>query len=372
MKKILDLIKMTFSEWSEDHASRLAAALSYYTAFSLAPLLVLVITILGLLGIGEAAKAQIIAQVRDLVSPEGAELVQNMIDTARSTSTGVIATIISTITLLFGALGVFSELQNSLDTIWEVKPKPTEGFFSKVRDLFVKRLLSFAMVLVIGFLLLVSLVVSAGLSALNEFVVNTFPIPEFLLLSLNFLVSFAVITFLFAMIFKYLPDAKIAWRDALIGAAVTSLLFTLGKFLIGLYLGSSDVGNSFGAAGSLAIILIWVYYSAQIIFLGAEFTQVYAQQYGSKIIPAEGAEWMSEGERAQQGMPRQQPAPGSMRSGPMPGHMLPATGLRNNYPWRGYSPRRRGLFSKVLFSVTLAMQFIPVLKSLYASKGDQQ
>ena len=300
------LLRDTFREWSEDGANRLAAALAYYTTFSLAPLLVLVIAIAGLVGGRDAAQTQTMAQVEDLLGAEGREFVQEMIETASRPQTGWTATLIGAVTLLFGALGVFAELQNSLNTIWEVKPKPATGLLDGVRRFVVKRLVSFTMVLGIGFLLLASLVISAALSALGEYIGTRWPLADFWLSVINFLISFVVITFLFAMIFKFLPEIQIAWKDVWLGAAVTSALFTLGKFLIGLYLGRSEVGTNFGAAGSLAILLIWIYYSAQILFFGAEFTQVYANRYGSKIIPDPGMVKITEQERAQKGIPHQE------------------------------------------------------------------
>lgn len=303
---MLDLLKQTFREWRDDGANRLAAALAYYTTFSLAPLLVLIIAIAGLVGGREAAQTQTMAQVQDLLGADGREFVQGMIESASRPTTGLLATGLGAVTLLFGALGVFGELQNSLNTIWEVKPKPAKNFLDGVRRFILKRLLSFTMVLGIGFLLLASLVISAALSALGEYIGTRWPFADFWLQLLNFLISFLVITFLFAMMFKFLPEIKIAWKDVWLGAAVTSALFTLGKFLIGLYLGRSEVGNTFGAAGSLAILLIWIYYSAQILFLGAEFTQVYSNRYGSRIVPDAGMVKLTERERAEKGIPHEE------------------------------------------------------------------
>jgi len=192
-----------------------------------------------------------------------------------------------------------------MNTMWEVQPKPGQGLFAMLR----KRFFSFSMVLVVGFLLLVSLVLTAGLSALGDYFIRLFPGFGLVFQSLNFIVSLAVITLLFALLFKYVPDAKITWRDVWLGALVTALLFTLGKMAIGIYLGSSNIASTFGAAASTIIILIWVYYSAQILFFGAEFTQVYANSYGSRIVPEEHAEPLTEEKRLQEGMPRKQGAP---------------------------------------------------------------
>ena len=299
------LLQETFREWTEDGANRLAAALAYYTTFSLAPILVLIIAIAGLAGGREAAQTQTMAQVEDLLGTEGREFVQGMIESASQPETGVMATFLGAITLLFGALGVFGELQNSLNTIWEVKPKPATGWLDAVKRFVIKRILSFTMVLGIGFLLLASLIISAAVSALGEYIGSRWPLADFWLNLINFVVSFLVVTLLFAMIFKFLPEIKIAWKDVWLGAAVTSALFSLGKFLIGLYLGRSEVGNTFGAAGSLAILLIWIYYSAQILFFGAEFTQVYANRYGSRIVPDPGMVKITERERAEKGIPHE-------------------------------------------------------------------
>ncbi len=302
---MIGLLKDTVREWREDGAPRLAAALAYYTTFSLAPILVLIIAIAGLAGGRDAAQTQTMAQVEDLLGTEGREFVQEMIETASRPQTGWTATLVGAVTLLFGALGVFGELQNSLNTIWEVKPKPATGFWDGIKRFVIKRMMSFTMVLGIGFLLLASLVISAAVSALGEYIGARWPMADFLLGLINFVISFVVITFLFAMIFKFLPEIKITWRDVWLGAAVTSALFTLGKFLIGLYLGRSAVGTIFGGAGSLAILLIWIYYSAQILFFGAEFTQVYANRYGSKIVPDRGMVKITEEERAQKGIPHE-------------------------------------------------------------------
>jgi membrane protein len=362
---------MTVREWSEDNAARLAAALSYYTTFSLAPLLVLLISLLGLFGVRDTIQMQILIQVEDLAGPQGSELVAGMIETSAIPAAGVVTTTVSAVILLFGALGVFAELQNSLNTIWEVKPKPRESFWATIRNLLLTRLISFTMILVIGFLLLISLVLSAGLSAFGDYLGNRFFFSEFLVLSINFILSFGVITLLFALIYKYLPDAKIAWKDVWLGAAITSLLFSLGKILIGIYLGNSNIGNVFGAAGSLAILMIWVYYSAQIVFLGAEFTQVYANQYGSRIAPSEEAVRLTEDDRAQQGIPRKEQVFARMEE---TGQAARSTGLQSPYPfYRSSEPsrlqvNRQGLSGKVLYFILLITQFIPSVRKIYASK----
>jgi membrane protein len=275
LTEIKDLLVDTAREWSEDQASRLAAALAYYTAFSLAPLLVIALAVAGLLGGGEAANNVLMSQLEDLFGVQGREFLQDMIRNATVKSTGITASIIGTITLMFGALGTFNELQGALNRIWDVKPKPLTGWGARIKDFLFKRLLSFSMVLGIGFLLLVSLIVSAGIAAMGDYFRGLPLAPEMILQFINQLISLALITLLFALIFKYVPDIKTSWQNVLPGALLTAVLFTFGKFLIGLYLGRSNVGSTFGAAGSLALIMVWIYYSAQILFLGAEFTQVF-------------------------------------------------------------------------------------------------
>jgi membrane protein len=292
------LVKDTFSEWNDDKVSRLAAALAYYTVFALAPLLVISIGIAGLVFGEEAARGEVVAQLQGLLGTKGAQLVEEMIAASRKTESGIAATAIGLLVLLFGATGVFGELQDSLNTIWEVKPRPGRGWRGILRD----RFFSFTMVLGTGFLLLVSLALSAVFAAVGKYLTGFLPAPEIVLQILNFAVSLALITLLFALIFKIVPDAKIAWRDVWVGATITALLFSAGKLIIGIYLGKSTMTSTFGAAASLAILLIWIYYSAQILFLGAEFTQVYATRFGSHIEPARGAVPLTTDDRAQQGL----------------------------------------------------------------------
>ena len=304
LKRLISLLKETFKEWNEDKASRLAAALSYYTVFSLAPLLVLVIAIAGAVLGEQAAEGQLVGQIRGLVGQEAAEFISTAIRGADrpGENSGLLPSIISIAILLFGATGVFVQLQESLNTIWEVAPKPGR----QVKGFLQQRFLSFGMILVIAFLLLISLVVSAVLAALNSYLSNLLPGVDFLWVVLNWVISLGVITFLFALIFKFLPDVEITWKDVTIGAFITSVLFTIGKSLIGLYLGNSSFSSTYGAAGSLIVVLAWVFYSAQILFFGAEFTQVYARRYGSRIVPNDHAVPITEEARAQQGLPRQE------------------------------------------------------------------
>lgn len=277
-RSLWELLKDTFSKWKRDGGSRLAAALAYYTTFSLAPLLIIAVAIAGFIFGREAVQSQVMEQLRGLIGRDGAELVQTMMKDPRASGSGVIASVIGFVTLLLGATGVFGQLQDALNIIWGANSRPHPGVLGVIRNYFV----SFTMVVGIGFLLLVSLIVSAALSALGNFLGNHLSnvIDQWQIVT--HIISFLVITLLFAMIYKFLPDVKIKWSDVWIGAAVTSLLFNIGKYLIGFYLGHSGVASAYGAAGSLAVLLIWIYYSAQIFFFGAEFTQVYARKYGSQ------------------------------------------------------------------------------------------
>jgi membrane protein len=280
-------LKTIFNKWFDDNPFQLAGALSYYTLFSLAPLLVISIAVAGFVFGREAAHNQIVETIRGLIGQQSAEAVQAMIQSASNKpKTGLFSTVIGGIFLLFGAGGVVGELQTALNAIWRVRPKSGTG----VRDFIRKRFISYAMVLAIGFLLLVSLAVSAFISGLTQFIGSLHESVALIAHLLDLVLSFALVTLLFAMIYKFLPDVEIQWKDVWIGAALTSVLFTTGKFLIGFYLGNSGVTSIYGAAGSLITVLLWVYYSALIFFLGAEFTQVYASQYGSGVVPATNAE----------------------------------------------------------------------------------
>jgi membrane protein len=297
LKTAFSVLKQTVKEWSDDRVPRLGAALSYYTIFSIAPLIVIVIAIAGLWFGKQAAQDQIFHEISGLLGDKGAEAIAGMLQAADKPKQGIIASVLAIVTLIFGATGVFIQLQDALNTIWEVKPKPGRGIWGFVRQ----RLLSLAMVFGIGFLLLVSLVVSAGLSAAGKWFAGAMPGGEEVWHAINFIVSFLIIAALFTLMFKYLPDVKIAWKDVWLGGALTALLFTVGKFVLGMYLGRSSVSSAYGAAGSLVIVLLWVYYSAQILFFGAEFTQVYANRFGRKLEPAENAMWAPGQKAAQAG-----------------------------------------------------------------------
>jgi membrane protein len=277
MKKYLPLFKQTFKEFGEDKAPRLGAALAYYTVFSIAPLLLIAIAIAGLVFGQEAARNEISGQLGGLMGPSTAKALEDMVQAAAKPKSGVMATIIGIITLMFGASGVFAQLNDALDTIWNVEKQKKGGIVATIKD----RFLSMAMVCGIGFLLLVSLVFDAAISAMGKYFGNRFPGGEALLQAGQLIVSFALVTVLFAAIFKFLPDIKVAWRDVWLGAVFTSILFVVGKFALGLYIGKAAASSTYGAAGSLVVLLLWVYWSAQILFLGAEFTQVYARTLGS-------------------------------------------------------------------------------------------
>lgn len=298
-KEIKYLVTQSFAEWSEDKASRLAAALAYYTIFSILPLLIIIIAIAAQVFERSLVQQQLVRQIATLVGQTGAEAIEAILENASEPEDSLLAAIVSIITLLLGASGVFGQLYDALNTIWEVQAKPGRGILGTVKD----RFFSFTMVLGVGFLLLVSLIISTALQAFNELVSGILPSFLFLAQTLNFLISFAVVTILFALIYKVVPDVRVAWRDVWIGALVTAFLFAVGKWAIGLYLGNSTPGSTYGAAGSLIVLLLWVYYSAQILFLGAEFTQVYANKYGSRIVADETAVSLTPAARAQQGIP---------------------------------------------------------------------
>jgi membrane protein len=297
------LLRATLSDWYEDRAQRIGAALAYYTIFALAPGLVIVMALAGLM-LGPGAESQIIGQFHELIGEQGATAIEATIRSARKETLGATGTALALVPLVFGLWGLFGELQDGLNTIWGVTPKPGR----RMRDILKERFWSFAMVVGIGFVLLVSLVLSAWLAAVGTYVGSLLPAPAAGLEALNFVISFVVITGSFALIFKLLPDVRIAWRDVWLGAAVTSLFFTVGKFLIGLYLGKSAVASAYGAAGSLVIIVVWVYYSAQILLFGAEFTKVWTKRRGSGFVPEKTAVPVTQEARAEQGLGPRPPA----------------------------------------------------------------
>ena len=276
MKRTVDLFKQTWKEFSDDKAQRLGAALAYYTIFSIAPLFLIAIKIASVFF--EDAQKKITTELHSVMGPSVANSLTEMLTNAsKHKEGGTLATIIGVVTLILGAAGVFGQLKDALNTIWNVEEKPAGGIFGFVKQ----RFLSMAMVMGVGFLLLVSLLFDAALSAMGGWVSARITGGESVLHLIGMVISFALVTVLFAMIFRYLPDIRVEWRDVWFGATFTSLLFVLGKFALGLYLGKGAVGSAYGAAGSLVIILVWVYWSAQILFFGAEFTQVYARTHGS-------------------------------------------------------------------------------------------
>ena len=281
---MLSLLKKTFKDFNEDECPMLAAALAYYTVFALPPLLILLIMVAGAVWDPADVERALETQFAGLVGSDAGRAVREMIRQGeKAGERGVVATILGTVALLFGATGAFIQLQNALNRAWEVKPDPRRG---GIRNFIGKRLLSLGMVLGIAFLLVVSLAMSAAVSAVGSSL--TF-IPEPALHAVNLVLSLVIFTLLFAALFKVLPDAEIEWRHVWVGAAVTTVLFVLGKFLIGLYLGRSEPGSAFGAASALAVILVWVYYAGMILLFGAEFTQAWAKEKGANIPPEEGA-----------------------------------------------------------------------------------
>jgi membrane protein len=291
---------------------------------------VIIIAIIGMIvGSQSSVQSQIYTQISNLMGKGAADTINGMIANTNKGGAGIFATIVGVVLLLLGASGLFGELQDSLNTIWNVKQAPGQGFMATLKN----RVLSFGMVLVIGFLLLVSFVVSTALSVLGTFFQGLLPGPGYALLFqvLNIIVSLLVVTLLFALIYKVLPDVDISWKDVWVGGLVTALLFTVGKYLISLYLARSTTTSAYGAAGSLVVILLWVYYSAQILFLGAEFTQVYARHYGKEIVPTRGAVRIGAEERAGQGLPpktseRQPTRAPSGASGTLAYAAIPVTG----------------------------------------------
>lgn len=297
LKTAFGILKQTGHDWSDDKVPRLGAALAYYAIFSIAPLVVIVIAIAGMWFGKDQAQQQTLTQLSGMVGDQGAQAIASLLEAANKPREGLIASALAIVTLIVGAAGVFVQLQDALNTIWEVKPKPGRGVWGFIRH----RILSMATVCGIGFLLLISLIASAGLTAAGQWLSGSMPGGEALWQVINLVISYVVIAVMFSLMFKYMPDVKIGWRDVWIGGALTALLFIVGKFALGMYLGRSSVSSAYGAAGSLVILLLWIYYSAQIFLFGAEFTQVYANRFGQKLEPSENAMWATGGEAAQAG-----------------------------------------------------------------------
>lgn len=282
--QVVTLGKSTFKELTDDDVPTLAAAIAYYTVFSLPPLLVIIVAVAGAVFGPETVTQAITDQIGSVVGPEGRRAVGTMIENASGVGSGIGGKLAGIAALLFGATGAFAQLQKALNRAWEVE-EATEG--GGIKEVILKRVLSFGMVLTIAFFLLVSMVISGALAYVDTAASSVAGdgLAGAGVQVLNFVISLAVIGGLFAVLFKYLPDAEIAWRDALVGGAVTAVLFTIGKTAIGIYLGTSDPGSAFGAAGSLALLLVWIYYSALILLVGAEFTQAWAVQMGGGVRP---------------------------------------------------------------------------------------
>ena len=281
-RQVTRLFKESAKDWSEDNAQRLGASLAFYTLLSLAPLLIVIVGVAALAFGREAAGGQFAWEIRDLVGPEAASAIQALIAESYKPATGLLATGLSILTVIYGASSVVMELREDLNIIWR-SPAPAVTGVSGIIRFAKERFYSFALVLVAGFLLLVLLAISVAIAALGRLFGSGLPISEPVLHVLTFLFSFVAITFLFAALYKTLPDVKLLWRDVLVGASVTSLLFAIGKQLIGLYLGKASFTSTYGAAGSLVVLLVWVYYSAQVFFFGAEFTKAYTRTFGSHL-----------------------------------------------------------------------------------------
>jgi membrane protein len=297
------LIKTTASHWMEDNALRLSAALAYYSIFSIAPLLVLAVGLAGMFLGADAVRGHLADELKDLIGWQAAQTVEAMIKSTSHPTQSFMATIVGLVTMLLGASGVFGQLKDALNTIWEVRIKPGVGIKAFVMD----RILSFGMVIVIGFLLLVSFMLTAVLSAFSHWIAAILKLPEWLWGGAALLVSFATITLLFALIFKVLPDVKIPWRHVWIGASVTALFFEFGKFGLAYYLGKESTVSSFGSAGSVVLLLLWVYYASCILLFGAEFTKVYATAHGGRLQPTELATPVTSEARLQQGLEAREP-----------------------------------------------------------------
>lgn len=281
LREVGGLLRAAGTKFLDDKGTRLGAALAYYTALSLSPLLLVVVAIAGLAFGQEAARGEIVAQLRGTIGTEGATVVEQLVTNSSKTSHGIIATTIAVLVLVYGATSVFSSLQSALNTIWRVPgPEPASGIWATIKQ----ELLSFSLVCGTAFLLLASLVVSALISAVDTQVAGWLPGMDVLAQWVNTVVTFVLLTILFAMIYKLLPEARLTWSDVWVGAGITAALFSLGKYLIGLYLGRAAIGSTYGAAGAFVVLLVWIYYSAQILLFGAELTFVYATKYGRGVV----------------------------------------------------------------------------------------
>ncbi len=299
VRRSFELIRDTVMEWSQDRVPRMGAALACYAVFSIAPLMMLVIAVASMVFHRDQVETAIVGELRHLFGEPVAKPIAAIVTSADQSGSTATATVVSILVLLFGASGVFGELQDSLNSIWKVQPKPNRAWLTIIKERFV----SFTMVLGTGFLLLVSLVIDTVLTALSDYAAHVLP-GAWVWQVVNQVVSFAFIAGVFVLIYKVVPDVKVAWRDVWVGAVLAAVLFTLGKYLLGLYLGRASTTSAYGAAGSLVAFLIWVYYSAQILLFGAEFSRVYARKYGNGSRPADNAVGVTRETLARQGMPR--------------------------------------------------------------------
>lgn len=290
IKRFYALLKQTVMNWLDDYAPSMGAAIAFYTVFSLAPLVIIVIGVAGFFWGREAVQGQLFDQVSSMVGTEGGKAVESVVLGAQEPAQGIAATVISVVMLVIGSTTVFSELQSALDRIWKVSPKKQSGIWALIRA----RLLSFGLILTLAFLLIVSLVVSTALAALGSWLGGGVPGWAMLLQAANAAVTLGILTLLFGMIYRFMPQVSVAWRDVWAGAFVTAVMFEIGKFLIGLYMAKASIASSYAAAGSLVVVLIWVYYAAQVFLLGAEFTRVYAQAHGSRKEPSPGSPAISD------------------------------------------------------------------------------
>jgi membrane protein len=303
LRQLIGLFGPAYRSWREDNASRLGAALAYYTLFSIPPLLVLLIGIAGLVFGRAAVEGRIVHTIQGLVGAQGAAAIQEILRSAGTSHRGALATVIGAVTLVLGASGVFGQLKDALNTVWEVRVKPGRGPMAFLRG----NTFSIVLVLGTGFLLLVSLAINAVLAALGDYLGGLLPGGAGTWQVVNNVASLAIVALMFGLMFKFVPDVRLAWRDVALGAVATAVLFTLGEAAIGFYLGRTNVGSAFGAAGSLVILLVWIYYSAQIFLFGAEYTKAYTHRRRSRVVPEAHAEPVSEAQRAQEGIPRTPP-----------------------------------------------------------------
>lgn len=287
LANVFILVRGTVLEFGKDNAARLAAALAYYAAFSIAPLMLVVIGFIGFFWEAEeaAVQARLMAELGDVIGSEGADVIRMMLDNTADTGSGLLATIAGVAGLVWGSSRLFAQLQGSLNDIWKVKPAPGRGIVGFV----VRRGISFSMVLILGLLMVAALIASAVLAAMNEFLSELVPLPIILIELANHLLAVAIMAALFAAIYRFLPDADVRWRDVWVGALLTAILFNLGKFAISMYLSTTATTSAYGAAGSFVLLLLWIYYSSMIFFIGAEFTKVYARHFGQRIKPSKHA-----------------------------------------------------------------------------------